>query len=126
MNRLIFETIKSDLQAFVPSLKIVLNNESYSPAIRETYLRVFLEPSQTRQQSYGEDRQISFEGFFTVEVNQFSGVNENVLVDSLVERYLKINTINNVWILNCIRQPSTIEDGRIRTNIRINYQGVRQ
>ena len=126
MNRLIFETIKSDLEAFVPSLEIVLNNESYSPAIRETYLRVFLEPSQTIQQSYGEDRQISFEGFFTVEVNQFSGVNENVLVDSLVERYLKINNINNVWILNCIRQPSTIEDGRIRTNIRINYQGVRQ
>lgn len=122
MNIAIFETIKTDFDLFVDPITVVSNNQSYTPTIRETYFRVYLSPTSTDQQSYGENRQMSYKGFFDIEVNQPQDINENLLLDSIMERYLKINTLSNIWILNCIRQPSVIEDGRIRTILRVQYE----
>lgn len=122
MNIAIFETIKTDFDLFVDPITVVSNNQSYTPTIRETYFRVYLSPTSTDQQSYGENRQMSYKGFFDIEVNQPQDINENLLLDSIMERYLKINTLSNIWILNCIRQPSVIEDGRIRTILRFQYE----
>lgn len=122
----VFDTIKADVQNhtdnYIDVINVVDNDTVYEPTIRDLYMVVYLSTVNSQQVNIGEERYMEHTGFFECLTDQPHGMDPNMFIDYLMERYLGINTVNDINILNCSREPLEVINGRDKCVVKIEYQ----